>query len=187
MIGHFEPEDLRGANQQNGFHARRFGRKALVEKSAEHVVEGTKTPQHGGSEPAHQRAVAVGEGDQAGMGGLAGQLLVERDLPPQDAVENVGGDPSGGEAGDFRLWGGARTRHGVDHCHELWLAREALDKKCQRFTALGGVRAPGTGLYNKYRPLQIVFANRPADVIPRSKFLYIYLTPHTQYVVISVP
>jgi hypothetical protein len=45
------------------------------------------------------------------MGGFAGQLLIERDLPPQDAVENVGGDPSGGEAGDFRLRGGARTRH----------------------------------------------------------------------------
>ena len=76
------------------------------------------------------------------MGGLAGQLLVERDLPPQDAVENVGGDPSGGEAGDFRLRGGARTRHGGDHCHELWLAREASGKKCHRFTALGGRPAP---------------------------------------------
>ena len=132
MIGHFEPEDLRGADQQNGFHARRVGGKALVEKSAEQVAQGAEPPQHGGGEPAHQRAVAVGEPDQAGMGGLAGQLLVERDLPPQHAVENVGGDPSGGEAGDFRLRGGARTRHDADHCHELWLAREALDKKCQR-------------------------------------------------------
>ena len=112
MIGHFEPEDLRGADQQNGFHARRLGRKALVEKSAEQVAQGAEPPQHGGGEPAHQRAVAVGERGEAGMGGLAGQLLVERDLPPQDAVENVGGDPSGGEAGDFRLRGGARSRHG---------------------------------------------------------------------------
>ncbi len=111
MIGHLEPEDLRGADQQDGFHARRVGRKAFVEKSAEQVAQGAEPPQHGGGEPAHQRAVAVGEPREAGMGGLAGQLLVERDLPPQDAVENVGGDPSGGEAGDFRLRGGARSRH----------------------------------------------------------------------------
>ena len=111
MIGHFEPEDLRGADQQNGFHTRRLGRKALVEKSAEQVPQGAEPPQHGGGEPAHQSAVAVGERGEAGMRGLAGQLLVERDLPPQDAVENVGGDPSGGEAGDFRLGGDARARH----------------------------------------------------------------------------
>ena len=111
MIGHFEPEDLRGADQQDGFDARRVGGKTLVEKSAEQVAQGAEPPQHGRDEPAHQRAVAVGERGQAGMGGLAGQLLVERGLPPQDAVENVGGDPSGGEAGDFRLRRGARTRH----------------------------------------------------------------------------
>ena len=46
------------------------------------------------------------------MGVFAGELLVERNLPPQHAVENVGGDPAGGEAGDFRLGGGARSRHG---------------------------------------------------------------------------
>ena len=111
MIGHFEPEDLRGADQQDGFGARRVGGKALVEKSAEQMAQGAEPPQHGGGEPAHQRAVAVGERGQAGMRVFAGQLLVERDAPPQNAVENVGGDSSGGEAGDFRLRGGARTRH----------------------------------------------------------------------------
>ena len=111
VIGHFEPEDLRGADQQNGFHARRFGRKALVEKSAEQMAQGAEPPQNGGGEPAHQRAVAIGEPGQAGVGGFARQLFVERDFPPQDAIENVGGDPSGSEAGDFRLRGGARSRH----------------------------------------------------------------------------
>ena len=111
MVGHFQPEDLRGADQQDGFHARRVGGKTLVEKSAEQVAQGAEPPQHGRGEPAHQRAVAVGERGQAGMGGLAGQLLVERGLAPQDAVENIGGDPSGGEAGDFRLRRDARTRH----------------------------------------------------------------------------
>jgi hypothetical protein len=46
------------------------------------------------------------------MRGLAGKLFVERDMPPQNAVENVGGYSTGGEAGDFRLGGGARSRHG---------------------------------------------------------------------------
>src|SRR5665213_253913 len=59
-----------------------------------------------------------------GMGGFAGQLFVERNFPPQDAVENVGGNPSGGEAGDFRLRGGARSRHVRIIAHELWLGRE---------------------------------------------------------------
>ena len=44
------------------------------------------------------------------MRGFAGELLVERNLPPQHAVENVGGDLAGGKAGDFRLGRGARTR-----------------------------------------------------------------------------
>ena len=34
-----------------------------------------------------------------------------RAAPAQHAVEDVGGDPAGGEARDFRLGGGARTRH----------------------------------------------------------------------------
>ena len=41
-------------------------------KSAEQVAQSAEPPQHGGCEPAHQRAVAVGEGGEAGMRGLAG-------------------------------------------------------------------------------------------------------------------
>ncbi len=111
MVGHFEPENLRGADQQNGFRARRFGGKAFLEKSAEQLPQRAEPPQHGSNEAAHQRAVAIGEPGQTGMDSLARELLVERDLSPQDAVKDVGGDPSGGEAGDFRLGGGARSRH----------------------------------------------------------------------------
>ena len=109
--------------------ARRVGGKALVEKAAEQMAQGAEPPQHGGGQPAHQRAVAVGERGEAGMGAFAGQLLVERDAPPQHAVEDVGGDPAGGEAGDFRLGGGARTRHGRDHCHELCPASRSGGRK----------------------------------------------------------
>jgi hypothetical protein len=56
-------------------------------------------------------AITVSERGEAGMRALARQLLVERDAPPQHAVENFDGDPSGGEAGDFRLRGRARSRH----------------------------------------------------------------------------
>jgi hypothetical protein len=45
------------------------------------------------------------------MGGAPGQLLVERDALPQHAVENIGGNSTGSEAGDFRLGGGTRSRH----------------------------------------------------------------------------
>ena len=92
------------------------------------MAQGAEPPQYGGDEPAHQRAVAVGKRGEAGMGGFAGQLFVERDFPPQDTVENVGGNPSGGEAGDFRLRGGARSRHVRIIANELWLGREPYRK-----------------------------------------------------------
>jgi len=62
------------------------------------------------------------------MRGLARELLVERDLPPQHSVDNVGGDAASSEAGDFRLWGTARTRHAFRYYRELWLPREAIGK-----------------------------------------------------------
>ena len=111
MVGNLEPENLRGADQQNDFGARRLGGKSLFEETGEQMAQGAEPAQHGGDQPAHQRAVAVGERSEAGMRGLSGQLFVERDPPPQHAVENVGGDLAGGEAGDFRLRGGTRTRH----------------------------------------------------------------------------
>jgi hypothetical protein len=45
------------------------------------------------------------------MGILAGEQFIERDSPPQNAVEDVGSYSSSSEAGNFRLWGSARTRH----------------------------------------------------------------------------
>src|SRR5579862_729857 len=112
MIGHFEPQDLRRAEQQDRFGARRVGRKALVEKAADNAAQCAEPPQHRGGEPPHQRAVAIGERGEARMRALAGKLFVERDAPAQHAVENVGGNAPGGEARNVRLWGNARSRHG---------------------------------------------------------------------------
>ena len=75
------------------------------------MAQGAEPAQHGRDQPAHQRTVAVGERGDAGVDAFAGELLVERDSAPQNAVEDVGGDSTGGEAGDFRLGRCARTRH----------------------------------------------------------------------------
>ena len=128
VVGNLEPEDLRGAEQQNGLGARRVGGKSLVEETLEQMAQGAEPAQHGGGEPAHQRAVAVGERGEAGMRALARELLVERDAPPQHAVDDVGGNSAGGEAGDFRLRGGARSRHAAPYCHEMWRGRECTAK-----------------------------------------------------------
>jgi hypothetical protein len=62
------------------------------------------------------------------MGAFAGEQLVERDVAPQYAVENVGGDPSGGKAGDFRLGRCARARHTPIVAGKLCRGRELLPK-----------------------------------------------------------
>ncbi len=111
VVGHLEPEDLHGADQQYGFDARRIARETLVEIAAEQMAQRAEPAQRGGGEPPHQRAVAFGQRRQARMGALAGELFVERDAPPQHAVENVGGDPARAKAGHFGLRGAARTRH----------------------------------------------------------------------------
>ena len=67
------------------------------------MTQGAEAPQHSGDQPARQRAVAVSQRGKAGMGVFAGQEIVERNSPPQNAVENIGGDSSSGEAGNFRL------------------------------------------------------------------------------------
>jgi hypothetical protein len=66
------------------------------------MAKRAKAPQNRRSQPARQRAVAVGKRGKARMGVLAGEKFVERDAAPQHAVEDVGGDSSGGKAGDFR-------------------------------------------------------------------------------------
>jgi hypothetical protein len=73
------------------------------------MAQSAEPPQHGGDQPARQRAVAVSQRGKAGMSVFSGQKIVERNSPPQNAVENIGGNSSSGEAGNFRLGGSART------------------------------------------------------------------------------
>src|SRR5215475_1552450 len=84
--------------------------------------------QDGGCKPARQGAVAVGEGRQARMRALTGEQFVERNSPPENAIEDIGGNSSSGEAGDFRLWGSALTRHTRIVAAKLCRGRETLGK-----------------------------------------------------------
>ena len=57
--------------------------------------------QHGADDAAHQRAVALVDMGEGGMRALAVELLVERPGAAQHAVEQVGRDAAGCEAGGF--------------------------------------------------------------------------------------
>jgi len=103
MVGNLEPKNLSRPEQEDGLGARRVRGKSLFEKSPNQMAKCAKAPQNRRSQPARQRAVAVGKCGKARMGVFAGEKLVERDAAPQHAVEDIGGDSSGGKAGDFRL------------------------------------------------------------------------------------
>src|SRR5262245_15203092 len=77
------------------------------------------------------------------MGAFAREQLVERDAAPQDAVEDVGGDSSSGEAGDFRLGRGAWARHTPIVADKLCRGRELRPKISSAAPSPG--RPPGLG------------------------------------------
>ena len=101
MIGHVHPENLRRADQQRALRARRVGRNAAIEQPRQHMAERAEPPQNGRHQPPHQRAVAIGERLQSGMGGGAVELVVERAVLVQHAVENIRRDPPRRETGHF--------------------------------------------------------------------------------------
>ena len=120
--------NLRRAEQQNRFDSRSIGRKALFEKSPDQVSQRAKPPQNGCNEPAHQGAVAFGKSGQTRMCAFARKKFVEGRSPPQNAVEDIGGNSSSGEAGNFRLGGSVRTRHTRIVAEKLCLRREPSRK-----------------------------------------------------------
>ena len=100
----------------SGWVADRFGTRRIAGKSffkvpANQVTQGAEPPQYGGDEPPGQSAISFGQSGQARMGVLTGKQLIERNSPPQNAVEDIGSNSSSSEAGNFRLRGSARTRH----------------------------------------------------------------------------
>ena len=65
------------------------------------MAQRAEPAQHGRDERAHQRAVALGERGKPGCASAPSSSLVERAAAAQHAVEDVGGDAAGGEAGNF--------------------------------------------------------------------------------------
>ena len=101
MIGHVHPENLRSPDQQRALRPRRIRWDAAVEQARQHMAERAEPPQDGRDQPPHQRAVAVGQRFQSGMGAGTVELVVEGAVFMEDAIENVGRDSPRGETGNF--------------------------------------------------------------------------------------
>ena len=108
MVGHFEPEDLRSADQQRGLHPRRFGWKPACEQTAQPMAQRAEPAQHAGDEGTHQSAIALRQGGEIATRCLVVDLLVERPAAVQHPLENVGGQPARDETGNLLR----RTRRG---------------------------------------------------------------------------
>ena len=61
MVRYVEKQDLRGADQERAFHARRVGRQAALETLGDQVAKRAKPPQHRRNDAADERAVTLGE------------------------------------------------------------------------------------------------------------------------------
>ena len=77
------------------------------------MPKGAEPPQDGRDQPSHQRAVAIGKTFQAGMSRGAVELLIERAMLVQDAIENIGRDPPRREAWRFSWQSESLRGHGV--------------------------------------------------------------------------
>ena len=65
------------------------------------MAKGAEPPQDRRDQPAHQRPVAIGKTFQPGMRRSAVELLIERAMLVQDAIEDVGCDPPRRKAGRY--------------------------------------------------------------------------------------
>jgi hypothetical protein len=119
---------LGGAKQQDCLGARGVGGKSLVEKTSNQMTQGAEPAQYRCRQAARQGAIAIGKRWQPRVCVLSGEKLVERNPSPQDAVENIGGNSSGCEAGDLRLGRSARTRHTPIVAGKLCPGRELREK-----------------------------------------------------------
>ena len=99
VVRHFEPKNLRGADQQRGFDPRRVGGKAACEPTTEQMAQRAEPAQYRRHQGAHQRPVAIRQSSKIGMRCAIVELLVERPASAQHAVEDVGGDSARGKPG----------------------------------------------------------------------------------------
>ena len=86
------------------------------------MAERAEPSQNRRHQPPHQRAVAIGQGLQAGMGAGAVELIVKRAMLVQNTVEDVGCDSPCRETGHF----GRYCESGSWH-------EAAMSRKAERF------------------------------------------------------
>jgi hypothetical protein len=101
MIGNIEPQNLGGADKKRRLDPRSIGRASASEKQTEEVAERAEAAQHDGHQGADERAVTLRKGRPNRIGACAIELIVERPMPPQDIVENVGRGAPRRQAGSF--------------------------------------------------------------------------------------
>ena len=99
MVGDIEKQNLRRANEQRGFHPRHLLRQAAFETKPDEMAERAEPAQHGGHQRPGERAIAVREGCESGIGLGVFELLIERAAPPQYAIDNVRRYAADGEPG----------------------------------------------------------------------------------------
>ena len=109
MIWHFEPKDLRGADQQCGFNPGCVGGKTACKPTTEEMAQRTETAQYRRRQGAHQRPVAIRQSSKIGMRCAIFELLIQGPATAQHAIEDVGGDSARGKAGRLNS-GCARSR-----------------------------------------------------------------------------
>ena len=151
MIGNLEPENLCGAEQQRQLDSRRIRGEAAIEEPPEQVPQCPEPAQHRSDQAPHQCAVALGQRSETG--GPVIQLLVEGTAAAQHAVEQIGGDRAGGEAGRWRLRYGA----GGDHRRHVARNRVTRERVPTRHSHRYETRCAGG------RPIQTDRTERPSS------------------------
>jgi hypothetical protein len=98
VVGHIEKKDLRGPDEQSRLDARRLRRRTLFEKETDEMAQQAEPAQHGRDQRPCQRAIALRKCSKFGVRAGAVELLVERAMPPQHTLDDVGGDAPDGKA-----------------------------------------------------------------------------------------
>ena len=102
MVGHFEKQNLRRADQERDLDPRRLRRQPLLEQRAEQMPQGAEPAQHHGNDRPRQPAVAIGQrrqrrGRSARIGAF--EHLVERPVPIEHALDDIGRDAAHRQTG----------------------------------------------------------------------------------------
>ena len=118
MIRHVHKQNLRCADDQRGFDARRLRRHAAIKERAEDMADRSEPPQCRRDDVANQCAVTLGERADAEHRLPVFKLLVERTIAAQDAVKNIRSNASGREARRFGFHRMTGTRHTVGNVLE---------------------------------------------------------------------